>query len=133
ADSKAEARSLVEVEQPAPIREPWTEEVEEPSRRARARSYFREHPGAKWILLVALLVLVVAVFAIWSYYAARETTDDAQIIPISARVGGTVIKINFNDNQYVPAGVVLIQLDPTDYQVALERARANLQDAVARA
>ncbi|HZR31367.1 MAG TPA: HlyD family secretion protein [Terriglobales bacterium] len=137
ADSKAEARSLVEVEQPAPIREPWPEEVEEPSRRARARSYFREHPGAKWILLVALLVLVVAVFAIWSYYAARETTDDAQIdahiIPISARVGGTVIKINFNDNQYVPAGVVLIQLDPTDYQVALERARANLQDAVARA
>jgi membrane fusion protein (multidrug efflux system) len=51
--------------------------------------------------------------------------------PIAARVGGTVITLAVQDNQWVEAGAVLAQLDPKDYQVALDRARGDLADAEA--
>jgi len=116
-------------------REPWPEETEPPSRRARARSYFRTHPNAKWVILLAVVVLIAVGIAVWHYYSIRESTDDAQIdghiVPVSARVGGTVIKRFVDDNQLVKAGDMLVQLDTKDYQVALDRARAELADAEA--
>ena len=116
-------------------REPWPEEAGPPARGGRAQGYFRSHPRAKWFILALLIILIAVGYAVWSHYAARESTDDAQIdghiVPISARVGGTVEKVNVDDNQYVEAGTVLVQLDPTDYQVMVDRARAELQDAMA--
>jgi multidrug resistance efflux pump len=44
-----------------------------------------------------------------------------------------VIKLNVEDNQYVQAGTVLVEIDPTDYQIAIERAKADYADAVAAA
>lgn len=133
ADQQTTTKPPVETE-PAP-REPWPEEAGPPSRRGRAQGYFRSHPRAKWVVLIFVLLVLAGVYVVWSYYAARESTDDAQIdghiVPISARVGGTVDKVNVDDNQYVEAGTVLVQLDPTDYQVAVDRARAELQDAMA--
>jgi membrane fusion protein (multidrug efflux system) len=52
---------------------------------------------------------------------------------MSARVGGTVTKVAVDDNQLVEAGALLVQLDPSDYQVAVEKARAELADAEASA
>lgn len=116
-------------------REPWPEETGPPARGGRAQGYFRAHPRAKWGVLAIIIIFVGVGYAVWSYYASRESTDDAQIdghiVPISARVGGTVEKVNVDDNQYVEAGTVLVQLDPTDYQVTVDRARAELQDAMA--
>jgi membrane fusion protein (multidrug efflux system) len=67
----------------------------------------------------------------------RESTDDAQIdgrlAPISARITGTVVKVMADDNQLVEAGAPLMELDPRDYEVALQRARADLADAEANA
>ena len=87
------------------------------------------------ILIVVVLLALVGGFFAWRYYSVRETTDDAQIdghvSPVAARVGGTVIDIAVQDNQYVEAGAVLVQLDPKDYQVAVERARADLEEAEA--
>ena len=101
------------------------------------RSYFRQHPAAKWILLVLLVVLAVGAYELWGYYKIRESTDDAQIDghidPISARVGGTIIEVNVNDNQVVKAGTVLVRIDPKDYQVALDRAQADAAAAGATA
>ena len=48
-------------------------------------------------------------------------------------VGGTVTKVNVKENQYVEAGTVLAELDPRDYQVAVDRAKAELADAQASA
>ena len=75
----------------------------------------------------------------WFWWDSRhwESTDDAEIdghiYPISARVSGQVIKVNFDDGQVVRKGDVLVQIDPTDYQVALDRAKADYQDALAQA
>ena len=69
--------------------------------------------------------------------ATGRDTDDAEIdghiYPISARVGGQVVKVNYDDGQVVHKGDVLVQIDPTDYQVALARAQADYQDAQAQA
>ncbi len=106
-----------------------------PARNEWRRSYVREHPRVKWVLLAVLVALAAAGIWAWEYYSIRETTDDAQIDghinPISARVGGTVIAVNVDDNQVVHAGDVLVQIDPRDYQVAVDRANADLAQSIA--
>jgi membrane fusion protein (multidrug efflux system) len=83
------------------------------------------------LFVVPVIALVVLVS--WWLYARRfESTDDAQIDghlnAISARISGTVLYINpkVEDNQYVEAGTLLIELDPNDYQAALDHAKADL-------
>ncbi|PYX39420.1 MAG: HlyD family secretion protein [Acidobacteria bacterium] len=88
-------------------------------------------------LILGLIVLLIAGIFLWRYFTSYESTDDAQIDghvnPISARVSGNVIKLNVQDNQYVEAGTVLVEIDPTDYRVAVERAQADYNDAKATA
>src|SRR4051812_14739937 len=90
----------------------------------------------RWLALAAVLVVGAILIYLW-VTAGRVSTDDAQvdghITQVSARVGGTVTKVNVKENQYVEAGTVLVELDPRDYQVAADRARAELADAQANA
>jgi membrane fusion protein (multidrug efflux system) len=58
---------------------------------------------------------------------------DAHLYPVSARVSGYVVKVNVDDNQYVQKGAVLVEIDPKDYEVAVEQAKANLANAEATA
>ena len=87
---------------------------------------------------VGLLVLAVLVGIGWYVLTAgRESTDDAQIdshlSQVAARVGGTITVVAVDDNKPVEVGALLVQLDPRDYQVALDKARAELADAEAAA
>jgi len=89
-------------------------------------------------ILVAVAVLAAAGGGSWWWVAeGRESTDDAQvdahITPVSARVGGTVLQVPVEPNQAVEAGTLLVEIDKRDYEVALERARAELADAEAAA
>ena len=89
--------------------------------------------------LIAGAVLVIGVVAgVWVWLSAgKQSTDDAQvdghITQLATRVGGTIVKVAVVDNQHVEAGTVVAQLDPGDYQVAVDRARAELADAEAAA
>jgi membrane fusion protein (multidrug efflux system) len=89
----------------------------------------------RFIVLAVLVVAAIASIPIYSYYAARESTDDAQVdghlVPISARVSGTVLEVLVRDNEQVKAGQTLVKLDPADYQVALAQAQAQLATAQA--
>lgn len=84
------------------------------------------------ILAVGAAVVVLAAAAVAGYYffAGWESTDDAQIDgyvnPISSRISGYITKVYVDDNQYVKAGTLLAQIDPTDYEVALGSAQATL-------
>jgi membrane fusion protein (multidrug efflux system) len=89
-------------------------------------------------LIAGAVAVLVAVTVVWLWVTAgRESTDDAQVdahvTPIAARVGGTVLKVPVSDNQQVDAGAVLVELDRRDYEIALDRARADLADAKAGA
>jgi len=96
-----------------------------------------ESPGFRIAVLIALVVLLVVGFFAYRYFTSYESTDDAQvdghINSISARISGHVIKLNVHDNQYVQAGTVLLEIDPADYQIAYERAKADFADAQAAA
>jgi membrane fusion protein (multidrug efflux system) len=89
------------------------------------------------VALGAVILVAVAAFFMWRYLNTYEGTDDAQvdghINNVSARVSGYVLKVNVDDNQSVEKGAVLVEIDPRDYQVALERAKAELADAEATA
>lgn len=89
------------------------------------------------VLAILILVLVVVGIFVYHYVTGYESTDDAQvdghINSISARVSGHVVKLNVDDNQYVQAGTVLVEIDPADYQVAYDRAKADFEDAQAAA
>jgi len=53
----------------------------------------------------------------------------ALVVPISAQVSGNVTEVQVGNNQFVDAGQVLLQIDPAQYQLAVETAEANLQTA----
>ena len=95
------------------------------------------NPGFRIAVLIGLVVLLVVGFFVYRYFTSYESTDDAQvdghINSISARITGHVTKLNVRDNQYVNAGDVLVEIDPADYQVAYERAKADFADAQAAA
>lgn len=88
------------------------------------------------IAVVAVVLLVIATL-LYLHFAAWESTDDAQIdgyiYPASSRVSGYVTQVRVDDNQYVEAGTVLVQLDPKDYEVAVANAKATLANDQASA
>jgi membrane fusion protein (multidrug efflux system) len=89
-------------------------------------------------IAIGILVLAAIVAGVW-WWSTRghESTDDAQVdaavTPISARVGGVVVSVAVRDNQSVEAGAVLLEIDRRDYELAVEKARAELADAEASA
>ncbi|MGA2536529.1 MAG: HlyD family secretion protein [Terracidiphilus sp.] len=89
----------------------------------------------KGIIVVVLVILVVVGVAVWWHSTFSEDTDDAQVnghlIQISSRIAGQVIKVYVDENQLVKAGDTIAELDPKDFDVAVENAEASL--AVARA
>jgi Multidrug resistance efflux pump len=106
--------------------EPITEtEIERPQSRRRG-------------ILVAVVVVIVLVAAgVWWRSTFSEDTDDAQVnghlIQVSSRIAGQVIKVDVQENQYVKAGDPIAELDPKDFQVAVENAEAALASATANA
>ena len=88
--------------------------------------------------IIPVVVVVILGVGVWLWLTAgRESTDDAQteahVVQISARVGGTVTRVLVKDNQTVDAGATLVEIDPRDYQIAVDRAKADLADAEASA
>ena len=90
------------------------------------------------MLLIAVLLVAIAVAA-WFYFSTRNrvSTDDAQvdghIVPIAAKVSGSVEAVLVDDNQAVKAGDVLVRIDPRDYQARIDQARAALAVAESQA
>ncbi len=103
----------------------------------RKRGFFEARPHARLILILVIIAVAIAGFFLYRYFSSYESTDDAQIdghlMPISARISGYVTNVYVDDNQYVTAGTALVQIDPKDYQVALDQAEADLASAKATA
>jgi membrane fusion protein (multidrug efflux system) len=99
--------------------------------------YKRSHARRNILIVLIVLVVLVGGLFLWRYFGSYESTDDAQVdahlYPVSARVSGYVTKVNVDDNQYVQKGAVLVEIDPKDYEVAVESAKANLASAEATA
>lgn len=99
--------------------------------------YRRPHTRRNIIIIAIALIAIVGGVFLWRYLGSYESTDDAQVdahlYPVSARISGYVTKVNVDDNQYVQKGAVLVEIDPKDYEVAVEQAKASLASAEATA
>lgn len=89
---------------------------------------------------LSIVILAVAIIASCVYGAkwfvhrlAYTVTEDAQIdadlLPVSSKASGRVIRYYVSEGDEVKAGQLLAEIDPTDYELALERARAGLEIA----
>ena len=89
-------------------------------------------------LLCLILIAVGTPYGLqlWRYYQIHETTDDAyvtgDIVPISARVSGTVMTVYASEHQQVEDGQLLAELDPDDFAARVVQAKAMVAVAAAR-
>ena len=94
------------------------------------------HPGN--IILTIIAVLIIIAGALWliqycCYSAHYEETNDAQvesyINPVSARAGGYIQRVCFDEHQLVKQGDTLVILDDREYRAQLKVAEAAMEDA----
>jgi len=87
-------------------------------------------PAGLIISLIVILGAVLLTFWVWHIMEQHPRTDDAiaraNVVGIAPRVRGQIIKLNMLDNQAVAAGDVLFEIDPADYELTLEKAKAAL-------
>ncbi len=103
-----------------------TEGKEVPARRSRRLK--------RAIVIVVVLVVIAAGVLWWLHSRQFESTDDAEvdghISGIAARISGTVTGVYAEEDQFVKAGQVIVDLDPRDYQAALAQAQGQLAQAL---
>ncbi len=106
---------------------------EEPALAAEKPPVTRGRGRAFLIFFIVLGVIAIGGLVFWLHARQFETTDDAQVgahlNAISARVDGTIVRVYVEDNQTVKQGDPLVDLDPRDYQIALDQALAQLAQA----
>jgi membrane fusion protein (multidrug efflux system) len=89
-------------------------------------------PGKTPLIILAIVVIVAIIVAAWYFISTRniETTDDAQtdgnVVTIAPKISGYVVNLAVGDNQRVKAGDLLMKIDPRDYLIARDQARASL-------
>src|SRR6516165_8173510 len=108
----------------------------------------RRRPGGprlapRWILacfkrlmtLAIALVAIVIALVTWDYYVTAPWTRDGrvrvQVASLAPQVSGQIVELRVGDNQYVRKGDVLYVIDPFDFEVAVQVARAQLQQKAA--
>jgi membrane fusion protein (multidrug efflux system) len=120
-------------EQPVPEQDRQIDQSAQPAElehKPTLRDRLRAHP---WLTAAgALFVLAVAIGGLAYWLNARhfETTDDAFIaarsFSVAPKVGGYVVDVPVTDNQHVSAGDVLARIDPRDYRIAVDQAKAQV-------
>ena len=87
------------------------------------------------VLVTLMLVVAAAIcaWAAWQAYVAppwtRDGTVRAYVVTLAPEIAGEITELPVIDNQYVKRGTLLMQIDPTDYAIAVDNAQANLDEA----
>ena len=85
----------------------------------------------KYVLTAAVVLIAAAVmlYKYWDYVVNPWTRDGqvrAQVIQITPRISGPMVKLPIKDNQFVKAGDLLFEIDPRTFEAAAEQAQAEL-------
>jgi membrane fusion protein (multidrug efflux system) len=82
------------------------------------------------IFLLVLLLLAIGAFIYWwtgrNFIDTDDAYTDGRAVSIAPRVAGQVVALDVNDNEPLKKGQVIIQLDPRDYQAAVDKAAGTL-------
>jgi multidrug resistance efflux pump len=85
-------------------------------------------------VLTSVVVLIAALAATWKYwdYTVNPWTRDGQVranvIQVAPRISGPIVKLPIRDNQFVRAGDLLFEIDPSTYKAAVDEANAKLDE-----
>ncbi len=125
--SMASPRTIPEPNPPAVAAEP--QPIAPAVKRGRSKPY---------LILGAVVAVALAAYGGVSWLSrGKESTDDAQVdadvVAVSARVGGAVLKVHVLDNQQVHKGDLLVEIDPADLTAKEKQAQAELAAAHAQA
>lgn len=126
--SMASPRTIPEPNPPAPP-------AVEPQQAAPAVKRGKAKP---YLILGAVVAVGLAAYGAVSWISrGKESTDDAQVdadvVAVSARVGGAVLNVHVTDNQQVHKGDLLVEIDPADLTAKEKQAQAELAAARAEA
>lgn len=122
-ESQPVSASDIASPRPVPVSDPV------PTRRGGTRAF---------IVLAVLGVLVIGGIGAYAFFTSgQESTDDAMVeadvVALTARVGGVVKRLIAHDNQLVRKGDTLLEIDEADFAARVAQARADLDTAVAQA
>ena len=102
-------------------------------RLAPARHGAAPHLVPVLITLMLAAVAAVCAWAAWDAYVAppwtRDGTVRANVVTMAPEISGRIIKLPVADNQYVRRGDLLVEIEATDYAIAVDNAQANLDQA----
>jgi membrane fusion protein (multidrug efflux system) len=101
----------------------------------RVRAWAKEHPIGTVLIVIGVILLIICAILLIRYLNSYENTDDAFVDghtdPMTPHINGIVTGVYVENTYFVKKGEVLVELDPRDFQVALEQAKANLSQAEA--
>jgi RND family efflux transporter MFP subunit len=87
------------------------------------------------ITLSAVLMAGAATWALWTTYMGAPWTRDgavrAYVVTLAPEVAGKIVELPVADNQFVHKGDLLLEIDPTNYQIAVRQAEAAVAQAKA--
>lgn len=96
----------------------------------------------KLIKILIKLLITIAILGTAGYFGyskfkeyienpwTRDGQVRTQVIQVTPRVSGMVTKIHVVDNQFVKKGDLLFEIDPSQYQVKVDQAKAQLKRTV---
>ncbi len=97
---------------------------------------FYRRPRVIVIASIIIAVVVIVIVILWLILRQYVSTDDAYIdgnvTQISPRVAAQVTALHIDDNELVHPGDLMIELDPTDYLLALDEAKAQVASSQAK-
>ncbi|MGF6488189.1 HlyD family secretion protein [Pseudomonas frederiksbergensis] len=107
--------------------EPSPPVAEAPAPKASEPAADPAKKGIKWVMLLIVLSLAWYLLADRFTPYTQQARVGAFVIPVASEVAGRVIRVNVRNNQDVKAGDVLFEVDQQPYQIAVDRARADLE------
>jgi len=105
-----------------------------PANRPRAKKI----PRVARVAVTTVLVITAVVLGVWAFYFyeyspwTRDGRINAYVVDTAPEIGGQVIDVPVQDNQFVHKGDLLYKIDSRDYEAAVERTRAAVDAARAR-
>jgi len=99
----------------------------------KTKSDIMKNTLSKVPTLVLVLVALVVALLVYQGWIDRPWTRDGQvradIVRIAPRVSGYIVEVAVHDNQFVSKGELLFRIDPSSYQLAVDTAEVQLQQA----
>ncbi len=79
------------------------------------------------IMPVNVIIMKKLDTQVWKNFSAR--LDAVDYVELRPQVSGTIMKVNFEDGQYVKQGEVIFVIDPAPYLAEVNHAQADLKTA----